>query len=105
AAMAGVARTSIKAGLSGLEWGVRVPGTVGGAVVGNAGAHDGEVKDSLTDTLLIDEEGEVRPLQLADLQYSYRASVLKRKQPLRAGFKAVVLSANFQLTPGNPVEI
>jgi UDP-N-acetylmuramate dehydrogenase len=104
AAMAGLARTSIKHGLVGLEWAVSVPGTVGGAVVGNAGAHGGEVKDSLEDALVIDEEGEVHAYYLADFEYAYRNSVLKRKQPLKTGFKPVVLSANFRLTPGNPVE-
>ena len=47
ALMAGVARHSVREGLTGLEWAVSVPGTVGGAVVGNAGAHGGEVKDTL----------------------------------------------------------
>ncbi|RIK43150.1 MAG: UDP-N-acetylenolpyruvoylglucosamine reductase [Chloroflexi bacterium] len=105
AAMAGVARTTIKAGLAGLEWAVSVPGTVGGAVVGNAGAHGGEVKDSLEDTLVIDEEGTVRSFALAELAYAYRDSTLKRRQPLRAGFGPVVLSANFRLTPGDPAEL
>lgn len=105
AAMAGVARTAIKAGLAGLEWAVSVPGTVGGAVVGNAGAHGGEVKDALEDTLVIDEEGTVRSLTVAELGYAYRDSTLKRRQPLRAGFGPVVLSANFRLTPGDPVEL
>jgi UDP-N-acetylmuramate dehydrogenase len=104
-AMAGVARTAIKAGLAGLEWAVSVPGTVGGAVVGNAGAHGGEVKDNLEDTLVIDETGTVRSLMLADLGYAYRDSSLKRRQPLRAGFGPVVLSANFRLTPGDPTEL
>jgi UDP-N-acetylmuramate dehydrogenase len=101
AAMAGVARASIKAGLAGLEWAVSVPGTVGGAVVGNAGAHGGEVKDNLENALLIDETGEVCEYTVADFQYAYRDSTLKRRQPLRAGFKAVVLSANFRLEHGD----
>jgi len=101
AAMAGVARTSVKAGLTGLEWAVSVPGTVGGAVVGNAGAHGGEVQDNLENALVIDETGEVCPLVLGDFAYAYRTSTLKQRQPLRAGFKTVVLSANFRLQPGD----
>lgn len=122
AAMAGAARTAVRAGLTGLEWAVSVPGTVGGAVVNNAGAHGGEVKDCLADTLLLDEHGELQEYVLADLRYSYRASSLKRtgaetgesekaNEPeptsekaetnrlpsLRAGFAPVVLSANFRL--------
>lgn len=105
AAMAGAARTSIHAGLTGLEWAVSVPGTVGGAVVGNAGAHGGEVKDTLENILLLNEHDEVTELSVAEMGYAYRDSVLKRRQPLRADFKAVVLSANFRLTPGLRAEI
>lgn len=101
AALAGLARTSIKAGLVGLEWAVSVPGTVGGAIVGNAGAHGGEVKDNLENALLLDEEGAVREYTLADFGYAYRNSTLKRKQPFQAAFKAVVLSANFRLDRGD----
>lgn len=105
AAMAGAARTSIHAGLTGLEWAVSVPGTVGGAVVGNAGAHGGEVKDTLENILLLNEQDEVTELSVAEMGYAYRDSILKRRQPLQAGFKAVVLSANFRLNPGPRAEI
>lgn len=101
AAMAGVARTSVRAGLTGLEWAVSVPGTVGGAVVGNAGAHGGEVKDSLVSALLIDSAGELQEYQVTDFAFAYRDSVLKRLQPLVAGFKPVVLSADFRLAPAD----
>jgi UDP-N-acetylmuramate dehydrogenase len=105
AAMAGVARQSVRAGLSGLEWAVSVPGTVGGAVVGNAGAHGGEIKDNLDSALLIDETGAVQEYSLVDFDYHYRDSTLKRRQPLRAGFKSVILSANFRLPHGDPAVI
>lgn len=101
AAMAGVARTSVRAGLTGLEWAVSVPGTVGGAVVGNAGAHGGEVKDNLDSVLLIDGNGEVQEYKVTDLAYAYRDSALKRLQPLVAAFKPVVLNAYFRLTPAD----
>jgi len=105
AAMAGAARVSVRNGLHGLEWAVSVPGTVGGAVVGNAGAHGGEVKDNLVDALLLDERGEAREYKVADFNYAYRDSNLKRLQPLVAGFKPVVLSANFRLERGEPATI
>lgn len=105
AALAGVARTSVQASLTGLEWAVSVPGTVGGAVVGNAGAHGGEVKDNLENALLLDESGEVVEYTVSDFQYAYRDSTLKRRKPLQAGFKAVVLSANFRLSAGPTEEI
>jgi UDP-N-acetylmuramate dehydrogenase len=105
ALMAGVARQSVRAGLTGLEWAVSVPGTVGGAVVGNAGAHGGEVKDSLEYAMLIDRAGDVVEYRINDFDYAYRASTLKVQGALRAAFNAVVLSANFRLSPGNVSEI
>ncbi len=105
AAMAGAARTSVRAGLTGLAWAVSVPGTVGGAVVGNAGAHGGEIKDVLLHALVMDETGAVQRMNVADLAYTYRDSALKRKRPLQAGFKPVVLSATFGLEPGDPMAI
>jgi UDP-N-acetylmuramate dehydrogenase len=105
AAMAGVARRSVREGLAGLEWAVSVPGTVGGAIVGNAGAHDGEIKDSLAYALLIDEQGDVVEERPAGFAYAYRDSRLKRLKPLQADFKPVVLSANFRLPYGDPAAI
>jgi UDP-N-acetylmuramate dehydrogenase len=105
ALMAGVARHSVREALTGLEWAVSVPGTVGGAVVGNAGAHGGEVKDVLEYALLMDGEGEVVEYQQQDFAYAYRASRLKKQVALRAGFNSVVLSANFRLTLGDASEI
>ncbi len=105
ALMAGVARQSVREALTGLEWAVSVPGTVGGAVVGNAGAHGGEVKDSLEYALLIDAAGDVVEYQVRDFTYAYRASRLKNHTALRAGFNTVVLSANFRLSPGDADEI
>jgi UDP-N-acetylmuramate dehydrogenase len=105
ALMAGVARHSVREGLVGLEWAVSVPGTVGGAVVGNAGAHGGEVKDTLEYAMIIDSAGDVVEYQFEDFAYAYRASRLKEHVSLRAGFNSVVLSANFRLTSGDSSEI
>ncbi len=105
AATAGVARTSVNAALTGLEWAVSVPGTVGGAVINNAGAHGGEVKDTLWDVLLVDEQDEVQEYSVAQLDYAYRHSRLKRGQVVQAGFGPVVLSANFRLAAGDPAAI
>lgn len=100
ALLAGAARTAINAGLTGLEWAVSVPGSVGGAVVNNAGAHGGEVKDSLWDVLLLDDRGEIQNYRVDDLVYTYRHSSLKRKAVAGAGFGPVLLSANFRLDTG-----
>lgn len=104
AALAGAARTSINEGLRGLEWAVSVPGTVGGAVINNAGAHGGEVKDNLWDVMLLDEADEVRIVPATAMAYAYRHSSLKRGESIRAGFGPVVLSANFRLATGDPEE-
>ncbi len=101
AAMAGAARIAVRAGLTGLEWAVSVPGTVGGAVVGNAGAHGGEIKDTLEYAMLIGSEGDVQEYKVADFTYAYRDSRLKRLKPLVADFKPVLLSANFRLERGD----
>ena len=105
ALMAGVARHSVREGLTGLEWGVSVPGTVGGATVGNAGAHGGEIKDSLEYAMLLDATGEIVEYQQQDFHYAYRASRLKHAVAQRAGFHAVVLSTNFRLSYGDAAEI
>jgi UDP-N-acetylmuramate dehydrogenase len=84
---------------------VSVPGTVGGAVVGNAGAHGGEVKDTLEYALLIDAAGDIAEYRQQDFAYAYRASRLKQDGALRAGFNSVVLSANFRLSYGDEGEI
>jgi len=109
AAMAGAARTSVRAMLAGLAWGISVPGTIGGAVVGNAGAHGGEVKDNLHNALLLDTQGNLVEYDVNDFAYRYRASMLKqlpesgfqRWQPLRSGLRPVVLHAIFMLTRGD----
>ncbi len=102
---AGAARTSVKAGLTGFEWAISVPGVIGGAVVGNAGAHGGEVKDTLEYAWVIDAAGEVVEMSRGDFDYGYRDSALKRLRPLQAAFKTVVLSANFRLRRDEPQAI
>ncbi len=94
-----LARLCAERGWSGLEWAIGVPGTVGGAVVGNAGAHGGDIASCLESVeLLLPEEGPVtwRAEQLA---LGYRTSRLKTwpRTP-----RPVVLAARFALRPGDP---
>ena len=105
AAMAGIARATVRAGLTGLEWAVSVPGTLGGAVIGNAGAHGGEVKDNLRSITVLERDVGVVEMAVHELAYAYRNSALKRLQLLQAGFKPVVLSATFDLEAGDPDRI
>jgi UDP-N-acetylmuramate dehydrogenase len=71
-------RTLARAGWQGLEWAANIPGTVGGAVVNNAGAFDSCVADVLSWVELLDEAGGVERLSASDLGFAYRTSRLKR---------------------------
>ncbi len=105
-ALAGLARSAIRAGWSGLEWAISVPGTVGGAVIGNAGAHGGEIALNLTwASVCYAGRGRGRQvLGAAELSYAYRNSALKQ-QLLRGDAIPVVLEAGFQLQRGDVTEM
>lgn len=66
-------------GLSGFEWAVSVPGTVGGAVINNAGAHGGSMADNIETVGLIAADGTTRRLTRDELAYDYRTSRLKQR--------------------------
>lgn len=77
APMAGTARRVAGLGWAGLEWAEGLPGTIGGAVYGNAGCYGGDIAAALVRaTLLVD--GDVQTWEAAQLGYGYRTSVLKR---------------------------
>lgn len=84
-------------GLEGFEWTIGIPGTVGGAVVMNAGAHGGETVDILVEAEVLDPDGSLHVVKPEDLDYRYRTSNLQ-------GSDRTVLSATFQLSPGHVPE-
>nr|YP_009530668.1 UDP-N-acetylenolpyruvoylglucosamine reductase [Paulinella micropora]AXY63357.1 UDP-N-acetylenolpyruvoylglucosamine reductase [Paulinella micropora] len=88
-------RKTGRAGLSGLEWAVGIPGTVGGAVVMNAGAHNSCIADNITEVVVIDPRYSESPFTIPskDLNFSYRYSSLQKDF-------LIVLAARFRLTPG-----
>lgn len=92
-----VARQAAARGLAGLEWAAGIPGTVGGAVVGNAGAHGGDLAGVLrVAEILHRREGRVTwPVER--LAYGYRTSALKAHPG-----EAVVLAATLRLRPDDP---
>lgn len=95
-----LSRTAADAGLTGMEWASLIPGTVGGAVYGNAGAHGGETcKNTLLAEILHRKKGKLS-LSNEDLGFSYRNSVLKKEKG-----EQVILSATFHFTHGNPESI
>jgi UDP-N-acetylmuramate dehydrogenase len=104
-----VARQAAKRGLGGLAWAAGIPGTVGGAVVGNAGAHGGDVAGNLLLAEILHRTRVPRNGELAweavrsqwaqeKFEFSYRSSALKRSQKNEKGQpSAVVLAALFRL--------
>jgi UDP-N-acetylmuramate dehydrogenase len=76
--LANLARRLAKHDLGGLEWAANVPGTVGGAVVNNAGAFGGDTATSVLWVTLVDAAGTRTRLSVEDLRYGYRTSALKR---------------------------
>lgn len=89
-----IAGKALEEGLTGFEFAAGIPGTLGGACVMNAGAYGGEMKDVLSDVLVLTPEGEFATLQAGELDMGYRTSVIARK-----GY--IVLEASIQLERGN----
>src|SRR6266850_1893394 len=75
--LAHVAAVAARSGVEGLEWMATVPGTVGGAVHGNAGAFGSETADALIDAELVDMNGDTWIATVDELGYSYRTSSLQ----------------------------
>lgn len=88
-----------QAGLAGLEFAHGIPGSMGGAVCMNAGAYGGEMKQVLRSAAVLFPEEGIRTLSCEELNLSYRHSLLTEHP------EAVVLYAEFELTPGDPEAI
>jgi UDP-N-acetylmuramate dehydrogenase len=105
-----IARQAAAKGLGGLEWAVGIPGTVGGAIVGNAGAHGDDIAGSLLVAEILHQyqkddgykQGMHQQIEVwlaHQFEFGYRTSVIK--EPKR---NAVVLNAVFGLEHTNPEE-
>ncbi|MDO4262487.1 MAG: UDP-N-acetylmuramate dehydrogenase [Eubacteriales bacterium] len=92
------AHAAAKAGLTGLEFASGIPGTLGGALVMNAGAYGGEMKDVVREALVMDQSGELLRLSAEELEMGYRTSVVARR-----GY--VALGASLELQRGDPAAI
>ena len=92
-ATAAAAQNSIKEKLTGFEWGVCVPGTIGGAVRGNAGAMGGEMRDIMI-KVEVWQNGEVVELNNKECKFGYRDSVFK------SGGNDIILRVHLQLQKG-----
>jgi UDP-N-acetylmuramate dehydrogenase len=94
-----LAGESVQRGLAGLEWAVGIPGTVGGAVVGNAGAYGGYVSDVLTQVTILQVNGEIQESRVEELGFGYRTSCFKGANRERRAAMPVILAAQFKLQP------
>lgn len=70
-----IAKTALSESLTGFEFASGIPGTLGGAVVMNAGAYGGEMKDVLTEVTVLTREGEIRTIPAEKLELGYRTSL------------------------------
>ena len=86
------------AGLSGLEFAAGIPGTIGGAIVMNAGAYDGEMKQVVKTVRVMDKEGEILTLDNDTMEFGYRTSII-RDRPF------IVLGVILELTAGEKEQI
>ncbi|RKL66402.1 UDP-N-acetylenolpyruvoylglucosamine reductase [Salipaludibacillus neizhouensis] len=84
--------------LAGLEFACGIPGSIGGAMIMNAGAYGGEVKDVIDYVKVVNRAGELLTLYKGELELNYRSSILGKNQD-------IVLEATFQLEKGEPLLI
>lgn len=93
-----IANTAASNGLGGMEFAAGIPGSVGGAVVMNAGAYGGEMKDIIEKVYVLDENGEQLELDRDALDLGYRHSCIPEK-------KYIVTKVVLELVPRNEAEI
>lgn len=98
ALLSAIASKACKLGLSGMEFASGIPGTVGGAVVMNAGAYGGAMEQIVKSVKVAAKNGTVMTLSAEEMEFGYRMSVCK-KEPL------VCVEVTLKLNPQNPQEI
>ncbi|MCY4064499.1 MAG: UDP-N-acetylmuramate dehydrogenase [Chloroflexi bacterium] len=96
-----LARYCLENGLRGMEWAIAVPGTVGGAVINNAGAHGSDIASSLLWTMVFEVDRGKRWIETLDMQYGYRHSWLK----VRSDRRFFVMRAEFRFDRDEPESI
>ena len=90
-----VAKQSVEKSLTGLEFAAGIPGTVGGAIYGNAGAYNSCILDYVSSVTVLDEDLNVKVLEHEDITYGYRTSLFKEEK------KYIILGAKFYLKEGD----
>ena len=92
--LAALARSACDCLLAGLEFAAGIPGTLGGALVMNAGAYGGEMKDVITSVQVLTPDGMLRWIDAEDMEFGYRHSVLQESGD-------IALAAEMSLRPGS----
>ena len=87
-----LSRKASEQGLSGFEWACGVPGSVGGAVYGNAGANGADIQSNLVAADILQPDGNIQTWDCSRFEYAYRSSILKRERD-----RSIILSATFQM--------
>jgi UDP-N-acetylmuramate dehydrogenase len=102
-----LARQAAGLGLAGLEWAAGIPGTLGGAVVGNAGAHGSDMSDNLLLAEILHQSATAQQVEperqewpVQKMEYTYRSSLIKRQPG-----QSVVLAALLRLQPSTPEQV
>jgi len=90
-----ITQRAARLGLAGLEWAASLPGSLGGAIYGNAGAFDGDIAGSLISLELVHRQNGRQTWTVEKMDYGYRTSVLKREHP-----PVIILSAILALRKG-----
>lgn len=93
-----IAQNLLKHSLTGFEEISGIPGTIGGAIRMNAGAHGKEIKDLVKTVTVMDYSGNIKQMQNEDMQFEYRNSILSKE-------KLIVLEAVLELQKGNKEDI
>jgi UDP-N-acetylmuramate dehydrogenase len=93
-----LSKIAAQKGLQGLEFAEGIPGSLGGAVVMNAGAYDGEIKDRLIKVSALGLEGDIKDFYPREMDMGYRKSIFQSN-----GY--IIISALLELKPGNTEDI
>ncbi len=93
-----VAKKAVEFGLAGFEFAAGIPGTIGGAVMMNAGAYDGEMKDIVLSVTMVNEQGSKVTFSNEELLFGYRTSILKT-------LECIVTEVTIELTKGDQLAI
>jgi UDP-N-acetylmuramate dehydrogenase len=98
-----LAQWTASRGWAGLQWAAGIPGTIGGAVLGNAGAYGGCMADIVRWASLLRPDSSLERVDAQALEYGYRTSALKRA--LRSGDRSIVLEVGLEMQSGDAEEL